>query len=282
MLQRLFFILFLVIGAFSSSAHYTLHDVVGDVKIESGGRILSAQKGMDVKANDYIVIPKGGKVDIYNTLDKRIYSSVKAGKTTVTRLMIEARGVASDNGANVASRMQLGRKDHKGDNKVYVEKGMVRRSLAIYDPDGEDIELDAAAIGNYVASLIAGGDLKSKEAAPVDISSHATKEGGLAFRVENTLEFPVYFNIMKVKKGENPIVEISQLGQPAGSYVLLPHQTILREHLSELPDNETHVMVMSNCQYDIDKVIEEIENIISRGSDIGERAKDLPIYVTTM
>ena len=131
MIQRILFTICLAILGLTASAHYTLHSVSGDVKVESGGKTVAAAKGMTVKAIDYIIIPKGGKVEILNDLDKRIYTSITPGRISVTRLMIDARGAASANAKNVASRMNLGRKSTNDSKNVYVEKGMVRRSLAV-------------------------------------------------------------------------------------------------------------------------------------------------------
>ena len=279
MMKRLHTVLLLIAIVFAAHAHYSIHAVSGDVKVESGGKTVAATKGMSVKATDYLIISAGGKVDILNDLDKRIYSSIKSGKISVTRLMIDAKGVSSDNGANVASRMQLGRKQQKGDSKVYVEKGMVRRSLALYDPEGDNLSLDAVTLGKYLASKIKDGeDIKNYEA-PVRITSGKLEKGGMGFRVENTLEFPVYFNVIKITGGATPEVEISQLGQPAGSYIILPQQALGREHYPKVDESERHILVLTNCQYDIDEVIEEIGKSLESGSTESGDRSDLPVFI---
>ncbi len=62
-------------------AHYSLHSVSGNVKIDSNGKQTPAAKGMTLKASDYLIIPEGGKVEIYNDLDKGIYASTKSKNT---------------------------------------------------------------------------------------------------------------------------------------------------------------------------------------------------------
>ena len=279
MIIRLLSVLLMILSSVAASAHYTVHNVVGNVTVESGGKSSALTKGMTLKPTDQIVIPSGGKVEILNTVDKRIYSSIKTGKTSVRRLLIDARGVASDNSANVASRMQLGRKEPKGDQKVYVEKGMVRRSLAVYDPEGDGMELDAATLGACLAGLIKEGKLVSADESPVTLTSERLRDGGLGFKVENTLSFPVYFNIIRLK-GDG-VLEISPLGQPAGSYVLLPRQTMSREHFPAIRQEEKHLIIMANCQYDIDRVIEEAQKALQNGT-ASDRAGDLPVFVTTL
>ena len=88
-------------------AHYFIHSASNDVIIESSGKQTPAKPGNEVKANDYLIIPDGQAVEIYNDLDKNIYKSLSSGKISVTKLMIEAKKTASNNSKNVASRLSL-------------------------------------------------------------------------------------------------------------------------------------------------------------------------------
>ncbi len=269
-------LLTLLLNSLSAMAHYTLHAVSGDVKIESQGKSVPATPGMSVKASDYVIIPQGGKVEIKNDIDKRLYSSIKPGKITVTRLMIEAKGVASDNASNVASKMRFGKKESSADQKVYVEKGMVRRSLAVYDPEGDQMEMNPSTLGAYVARWLSnGGNPDVIEG--IDLQSNHLSAGGLGFRLENQLGFPVYFNVIKFSV-DNGGVEISPLGQPAGSYVVLPMQSLSREHLPELPSTDRHLVIITNCQYDIDEVIDEISKALSSPTAINDNGA-LPVSI---
>ena len=280
MIRRLIFTFIMAVCSMIAGAHYTLHSVSGDIKVESGGKTLAAKPGMTVKPIDFIIIPKGGKVEILNDVDKRIYTSITPGRFSVTKLMIDARGTASNNTANVASRMSLGRKTGNDGKNVYVDKGMVRRSLAVYDPEGDMMEMDAVTLGQFVASRLLTGKYESDEPSPVTLTKSHLDEGGLGFRLENTLQIPVYFNILRVIRGEKPSVEISQLGQPAGSYIVLPQQSISREHFPSVSADETHIIVMTNCQYDVDRVIEEIAKAFDNPGDISVQSSDLPVYIT--
>lgn len=136
-MRKYILILMLALSHLFVLAHYSLHSVSGNVKIDSNGKQTPAAKGMTLKASDYLIIPEGGKVEIYNDLDKGIYASTKSGRISVTRLMIDARGVSADNRGNVASRLRFGRHSDTGKERLYVEKGMVKRSLGVYDPEGE-------------------------------------------------------------------------------------------------------------------------------------------------
>lgn len=246
----------------TSYGHYSIHSSTSGVMLESGGKSSEAKKGMEVKANDFLVIPDGGEVEIYNDLDKNIYKSINSGKISVTRLMIDAKKTASDNSKNVASRLRLakGKASEEEGERIYVEKGMVRRSLAVFDPSAQNIQVDSKTLGQIIARYLNRKDTTGFNDVAVDVTNGTVDSTGVFFKVVNNLEFPVYFNVLKIDytpEGDNRKVEISMLGQPDGSYVLLPGQAITRESLSSLPEDETHLLVVTHFRYDLDEVVDE-------------------------
>lgn len=107
---------------------YSLYSATEGVKVEISGKTQAAKKGMDLKATDILLIPEGGAAEVLNTLDKRIYKSVRPGRVTVTTLLIEARQSATDKIANVSSKLNIGKSGSNFGKKVYNERGMVRRT----------------------------------------------------------------------------------------------------------------------------------------------------------
>lgn len=126
------FILIVAGAALSAAQNYTLHSTTPAVKVVSAGKTADAKKGMKVKGTDVLVIPDGGVVEVYNEFDKRIYRSLRPGKVSVTKLLIEARQVAADNSKNVGNRLNLG-KNGSGGKQAYAEKGMVTREFCEAD-----------------------------------------------------------------------------------------------------------------------------------------------------
>lgn len=278
--MRKFLLALLVATVLPVFGRYSIHSVSQGVMIESAGKQSHAIAGMTVKPSDHIIIPKGGKVDIYNDLDKRIYSSVSEGKITVTRLMIDARSVASDNRANVTSHLRFGKKNESSDQRLYVEKGMVKRSLGIFDPEGEKIVADPSLIAKFIASRLSNGNDQLHDSLPIPAEHSVPAEGGMTFNVRNTIGFPVYFNVVKIsRKDGKSTVRISEVGQPTGIYVLLPDQTMGRGHFSSVPEDELHMMVMTHCQFDIDEMIEELEKILKNPVADSSSYSSLPIYL---
>lgn len=122
----------------AAAQHYKLHAATNGVKVEINRKIVAATVGMTLKATDNLIIPAGGEASVYNTLDKRIYTSVRPGKLSVTKLMIEARDEATDKLSGLAEKINIGRKGGNSGKRVHDEKGMVNRQCEVYDPQAAD------------------------------------------------------------------------------------------------------------------------------------------------
>lgn len=282
-MKHLFSLIAVILCSISAMAHYSIHSATPGVKIESSGKSSDATKGTEIKANDFLVIPEGGVVEIYNDLDKNIYKSLSSGKISVTRLMIDAKKMASDNSKNVASRLRLkkdGGSESEGE-KIYVEKGMVRRSLAVFDPEADNLQVNSRSLGRMIARFINSSDSTGFNDVAVNISKGTVDSIGVFFRIVNTLEFPVYFNVLKFDNTPQQglrKVEISMLGQPDGSYVLLPGQAMTRESFSALPSDERHLLVVTHVRYDLDEVVDETGNAISN-PEATDQAPKFPLMI---
>lgn len=264
-------------------AHYLVYSSSEGVQIESGGIRKSATKGLEVKANDYIIIPEGMEIEIYNDLDKNIYKSISSGKISVTRLMIDAKKTASNNSKNVASRLRLAKNNsEKEGERIYVEKGMVRRSLEVFDPEANNLQVDSKTLATKILDFLKGKDNQEQQQVPVEIINRNIDSVGVYFKIINTMEFPVYFNVLKISKlplDNNRRVEISSLGQPDGSYVLLPGQSLTKESFNGLPDKEIHLLVVTHFRYDLDEVVEETGNLIENQNSVEDNGINLPLLI---
>lgn len=255
-MKRMLFVLAVMAAGILSAAaqNYTIYSVTKGVKVETGGKTVAAEEGMALKPSDLFIIPAGGTVAIHDKTSGDIYTSVSTGKVSVTKLKIEATRSAANKAGNILSGVnaRFGGPTGTSGGRVYVEKGMVNRSLTVYDPDGDNVEMEPATLARYIATQLLA---RNSDSMPVDVSFGATGDEGLFFRLENSLEYPVYFNVLRMKDRE---VEISPLGQPSGTYVVLPRQALQREHLSGIPEGEAHVIVLTPCQYELDAVIEQV------------------------
>lgn len=283
-MKHFFILSLLIFTTLSLQAHYSIHSASQGVMIESSGKQIAAEKNTQVKANDYLIIPEGAAVEIYNDLDKNIYKSLSSGKISVTRLMIDAKKMASDNSKNVSARLQLKKNSSANEEgeKIYVEKGMVRRSLAVFDPEAENLQVNSKSLARLITEFIQSPDSCGFRDVSVDISTGQLDSTGVYFRIVNTLEFPVYFNVLKFDSSPEKNlgkVEISVMGQPDGSYVLLPGQAITRESFSSLPEDERHLLVVTHLRYDLDEVVEETCNILGNSKTLEQEKPSFPLFI---
>lgn len=261
MKRILFSLLLSALATATALAQYSIHSCSGDVKIRKGMQLTTAAKGASVSAADILELGEGSEVEILNAANSKTYKCTTPGQTSVSGIMISATTLSANKGKSIRDNMNFSRSSATGSSHVYVEAGMVKRSMATYDPEAKNIEVDPRQLSICVINALRNPESMQGAECPANFSHAATAGGGLGFSVGNTLGAPIYFNVLKVTGDSLAGISISELGQPSGSYVLLPSQTISREQLSPLPANERHIMVMTHFNFDIDKLIEHIESI---------------------
>lgn len=262
----------------TAMAKYTIHSSKGDVRIERSGQLVPVQKGMEVNATDNIHIPQGAKVEILNSVNSKIFTSTRAGDFNVTRIMIDAQIKANDHGANVGGNLQMTRLGtSKNKSPMWVQKGKVTRTMEQYDPTAEKMEADPTHLGNWIASTI---NARNPKPLPVTVTHTATGDSGLSFRLENTIDFPVYFNIIKIQGDSISTAAISELGQPMGSYVVLPGQSISREQFRGLQPGNRHILIMTPYYFDIDELIPKVREAASKATTAAD--DETPAYILTL
>lgn len=278
-MQKVILILFFVVmSVAAASAQYTIHNTTPGVMHKSGSGTTDAVKGAAVRGADFFIIPEGGQVQLLNNGNKKIYSSTGSGEVSVFDIMMNASTAANDHIASVAGRLNFGKKSGSEARTVFKEKGMVTRSLANYDPEASGVEMDAATLGRFIASRLMKADSVCCDSFPIRFEHSRNSGCGLSFRLENTLEHPVYFNIIKVTTDGGFAVEISRLGQPAGSYILLSQQAVSRQDFPAVAAGERHILLMAPCSYDVDKVMEETRKAMAAPELIEAQQAQLPLY----
>lgn len=250
----------LIAAVLSAAPRYTVFSVGKNVQIKRSGAILTPEAGMEVKATDYVVIGKGGSIEILNSLNSMIFKCDQEGEFSVTRIMIDARDAnATGAAASIRERTRFAGNLGKSSN-VYVETGMVKRAMATYDSEGGDIQIEPKSLSFHVVNTLRKAESLEDASFPVGIE-HGAADGGLHFHLVNTMEFPLYFNIIKVADPSLERIDISELGQPTGCYVLLPGQAISREQFSGIDPKESHILIMTHCRFNIDDLMDGIDEV---------------------
>lgn len=262
-MKRLILLLAILVAAVSLSANYTIYSFSGKVTVTQAGKQTAAEKGMKVNASDQIEIGQGAKVEIYNAATKEIFTSSTAGRNSVMGIMLDARKQASKTTGAINDRMRFSAPGGNPDTRLYTE-GLVKRSMQTYDPGAESLVVEPRALALHIAGALRNPQTLDTDAANSIPLTHSHKDGGgLQFRVENTRSFPIYINVIKVSETALGNVEISELGQPMGSYVVLPGQAISREHFAGLDMAQSHILILTNCRFDIDELIEQVNMIFA-------------------
>ncbi|MDE6126742.1 MAG: hypothetical protein K2G30_07290 [Muribaculaceae bacterium] len=287
LLNRLFALAVLAAAALQGSGQgmpYTVHEVSGPVKIAGSGSTRAAEKGMAVKGSDNVIVADGGEIQILHKPMRKIYVWNTPGTISVSSLMINARNMAADNSEAFNKFTTFSKRDKSEGQTVYSTVGRTTRSMAKFDPDARDMQVDAASLAAIVSPRLLGGGFAEEEC-PVSFTRETDgRLGGATFTMANTLSYPVYFNILKINtSGAAPKVEISELGQPTGNYVVRPGQTLMRGQQSGLAEGDRHVVVMTQCFFDIDKLLEAIDaRLAGSKQEPAPGAERLPVFVGTL
>ncbi|MDE7411608.1 MAG: hypothetical protein K2M94_06180 [Paramuribaculum sp.] len=281
-------ILLCVISVLTVSANaYIIHSVNGNVKVSSGGKITSAIKGNYLKKSDLISVPEGGGIKILDESTKKIYTSVTSGNTSVENLISQSLEKAADNAGQLNSRLHFSARGEKVavDSRVYREKGMVTRSLNLFDGGAANIEIAPDVLAQLIANTVYFDNVNGDSTLmfnPIHIDSILNTDtlAEFGFKLYNPLETPVYFNVLKFSGVNNRSAEISSLGQPGGFYILPAGQTMWRTRHDEVPYGEKHLIVACHYSFDIDSLIESLNRIINNDNlIINAPDSSLPVFI---
>lgn len=273
-------IILLFSATLSGVAQYSLYDFYGNVTLHRGGKPVALEKGMKLNATDQFNISDNSGVEILNSMNSQIFKSTAKGNFTTTRIMIDAKDQATDNRAAIHDKIRFGKSSTNGDDRVYVEKGLVRRSMETYDPEAENLQVDIKKLSVSVYNALKNPESLATATFPVNLLHAPVNDSGLKFMLENTLSFPVYFNVLRILP-EDKKVEISELGQPTGNYVVLSDQSIVRSQSKGLKQGGKHVLIMTHCYFDIDELIENVESLMKDGTTIASDSH-LPVYLRAL
>ena len=266
----------MAVTAFGATAGFVIHDVKGGVKILKGTASRAAAKGGAVQPSEQVDIPEGCSISIRNDVNGIIYTSTETGRMSISRMMINAKE-ASGNTRTVGRETRLGK--NSGDSRVYVEKGMVKRSLSDYDPEASGLEISPEVLASAIIRSMSNGSGCSSLAEGVGIRVLAAADStGSGFELSNNSEFPVYFNVLRIRQGAMPEASISRLGQPSGSYVVLPGQTMRRTDAAIAAEPEVYrMLVATSCQFDVDGLTESLVRLMETPAPADGPVLELPL-----
>ncbi len=257
-------------------AEYIVQSVTGTVELSHNNKSAALKKGMALAPTDMIKLGNGASIDIFDSADSKIYTANASGLYSVSRLIFDARRKARSNASSIHGKLRL-TKGKEPEGVVFVEKGKVTRALTIYDPEAQNMQMDIDKLSRRLYSLLRDSLGQTTVQPDATVLSQRIEPDGLSFMVENTLSYPIYFNVFKIN-GNNGSVTISELGQPVGSYAILPTQFLAREQRAGLATDELHIMIMSDFFFDIDELLAGLNALIDKNEEITD-TENIPIYL---
>lgn len=266
----------LLVAVAPMRAEYIVRDVNGQVQMSRSNKNVAVVKNMSLAPSDMIMLGNGASLHILDTTDSKIYVAETSGLYSVSRLIFDARRKARSNASSVHGKLRL-TKDKAPEGVVYVEKGKVTRALTVYDPEAQNIQMDIDKLARRLYLLMRDSLGQTMSQPDATVLSQRVDPDGLSFMVENTLSYPIYFNVFKIN-GADGSVTISELGQPVGCYAILPTQFLAREQRSGLGQNELHIMIMSDFFFDIDELLSHLNALIDGGEQV-ESPDGVPVYL---
>ncbi|MDE7389262.1 MAG: hypothetical protein K2M97_08445 [Muribaculaceae bacterium] len=259
-------------------AHYTVKSVSGRVQLKQGANVVDAVPGMTVNPSDLILIGNESTIDILDSMDSKIYTGSAPGQNTVTRIIFDAKKNSRSNSATIHNKLRMGKDTNGTDGVVFVDKGKVTRALSTYAPDAERVQINVDQLSQRLYAMLTDPagipDLETS----VEINMRRNPLGGMMFVVENTLTFPIYFNVFKVSAHNPSEIEISELGQPVGSYAIQPEQSIAREQRTAVSGGYRHLFVMTNYYFDIDELLTKLSTLLNERPPVTS-CGEFPLFV---
>lgn len=273
-MKRLLTLMIALTAIVCSYADYSVKSITGRAQLYKHGETTALAAGMKLDPNDRIMIENGTTLQIFNSVDSKVYTINTPGTDKVARLIFRARRNSESNFAAVNTKLRLTR-DKEPEGVVFVEKGKVTRSLAVYDPEGQNMQMDVDKLASRLFTQLRDS-LGAPSPAEALALTRRIDPDGLSFMVENPLEHPIYFNVFKISATDGSVT-ISELGQPVGCYAILPSQFLAREQTAGLNPEELHIMLMTDFYFDIDEVLGRLNALIDAKADV--EAADVKLYL---
>lgn len=257
-----------------ASAHYKIFAVQGDVTLKHGRETVKAVPDAQVLPADVITVGNGGSVELLDTRDSKTYKVSKPGQYSPSSIIFEARRQSVETTSAVNRNLRIGKSGSGDKQMVYLAKGKVTRALQSYDPHSDTLQIDNQMLGHHVKSLIANPASLNAQQFPVPVKSERTPEGGITLKIMNNIQFPLYFNVLRVNPDGN--VTLAEIGQPVGSYVLLPNQELMRAQSADIEHENTYIVLMAHYYFEVDQLLDAIND---SAAPAATPATDLPVYL---
>lgn len=252
-----------IFTATDAFATLKIYKVKGNVLVKSKSKkAVKAERRAEVLPTDILTIPAGGSIDILNSDNKRIYSSVSTGSMSVKSLMDKAEAHAANITGNI-NRKVMAAVAETGSQK---RSGYDAMGMVIHETDA--IAYPAIALPENVSYLsylidnVADPDSDHQDYIQLETTSADANDGSFNFVILSSIHEPLYFNIIDRSNKDN-----IQLLLPKNP-IAAPKTVTVASGFRFLPDEGENKFIA--IASDKDFSAEDIEKLLQPGFDPDE------------
>ena len=239
-----------------SEAALNIFRVKGNVKVKnSSGASKDAKQRATVTKSDVLTIPKGGNIEILNSDNRRIFSSIEHGTMTVQELIDKANKDAQA----ITRKTNTGLGDAIADNAKLKRSSFASTGVSVHTANAiihAPIDLpDGVSYLEYLRRMKNGNEYDDDNDVILIRRNIDYDDETFNFAVFNTLDIPLYFNI--IDQTNNRELELYFQENP----IAIPKtQTIVEEYRYLVPDEGMgHILIASDQEFtetDIKKLLD--------------------------
>ena len=183
----------------NAQQNYQIKNVVGDVTLRRANDAdwIKAKALMYVGLDDILNVKKGGSVTIVERSTGRVFVTVKTGKVSVQKRLVDVENNAQGVFAALNSTVLESIKKRGNDNRHYGSVGVVTRGC-----DTCPIPVDI--YDSLYASILhfANTSQSDNEAKGIDVAKSYIPEGTLSISIKNVSDKLLYCNAVKITDGQ--------------------------------------------------------------------------------
>lgn len=232
-----------------------IHSVEGNVLLSRGGTSIKVRPGTVVKESDMVQIDRNGKVE-FNFNGKNVFTSTSIGSLSVEKRIDDAKKSAKNIVRLTNSKIRESLMANAASSNSKNNSGVP--GVAIHTTD-KVVKTVAAPDGMsylvYLRSLKSGEDYNNSKDLILMRRDYGIGNDSFNFAVFNTLDIPLYFNIIDQSNARMPELyfEDNHLAVPKD-------ETIVDAYRYLIPDfEEGYIVIASNRDFTPDDVLKLLD-----------------------
>lgn len=248
----------------AADAALKIYKLKGQVTKKTASGSKSVQRRELINKSDVICIPSNGSLDILDTDSRRIYNSVATGTMTVDQLIKRA----ADDANSLTRKTNTTILSSVADNAKVKRSGYGAVGMSYHETDGVSSGLvvlpDGVSMLSYLMNLSEDEMYDDNADVVLMRRDYADGEDSFIFSVFNTLNMPLYINVIDQKPengkmsfyfDENPVVS------PRGETEILQYRFIRPE------ETTGYIVIASPENFTLEDAIHLFDSSFSPSQD---------------